>query len=78
MISRFGGLRALVEQGTFLRRLGVEHRARALAAARPDREDTLTRQLSRLIDAEHMGTLFKAAGLWSKGAPRPPGFEERA
>jgi len=70
-----GAETALMEQGTFLRRLGVEHRARALAAARPDREETLIRQLSRLVDAEHMGALFKAAAIWSKGADRPPGFE---
>jgi SAM-dependent MidA family methyltransferase len=73
-----GALTGLLGQGTFLRRLGVEHRAHALARARPDRKETLLRQMSRLVDADQMGSLFKAAAIWSRDAPVPPGFEEHA
>lgn len=70
-----GAETGLLDQGTFLRRLGVEQRARALAAARPDRADSIARQLARLIDPDQMGALFKVAAIWSKGSPVPPGFE---
>ncbi|HZZ90053.1 MAG TPA: SAM-dependent methyltransferase [Caulobacteraceae bacterium] len=67
----------LLTQGEFLRRLGVEARAAALAKARPDQAATIARQLSRLIADDQMGELFKAAALWSGPAP-PPAFEPAA
>ena len=70
-----GAEAGLLDQGAFLRLLGVEQRAGALAAARPDRADIIARQLARLVDPDQMGTLFKAAAIWSKGSPAPPGFE---
>jgi SAM-dependent MidA family methyltransferase len=68
-----GASTALLAQGEFLRRLGVEARAAALAAARPDRAKTLARQVHRLTDPMEMGALFKAAAIFSGPAP-PPAF----
>ncbi len=70
-----GAATGLLDQGTFLRRLGVDQRAMTLSAARPDRADTIARQLARLIEPDQMGALFKAAAIWSKDSPAPPGFE---
>jgi NADH dehydrogenase [ubiquinone] 1 alpha subcomplex assembly factor 7 len=64
---------ALLSQGEFLRRLGVEARAAALTKARPDRAETTARQLARLIAPDQMGELFKALALWT--GPTPPAFE---
>jgi SAM-dependent MidA family methyltransferase len=71
---RAGCETALLAQGDFLRRLGVEARADALARSRPDRAASIGRQLRRLVDADQMGALFKAAAVWV--GPAPPGFEE--
>jgi len=74
--ARAAGARAdLQTQGDFLRRLGIETRAAALAHARPDQADVIARQLARLIDPDQMGDLFKAACLFA-GGPPPPGFED--
>jgi len=62
-------------QATFLKALGIEARAAALAAARPDSADRLRRQLARLIDPDQMGELFKAVAIHSPGLPMP-GFED--
>ncbi|HEX6858664.1 MAG TPA: SAM-dependent methyltransferase [Caulobacteraceae bacterium] len=70
-----GARTAILTQGAFLRRLGVEQRAAALAAARPDQAETLGRQLDRLVSPDQMGELFKAACVFADG-PVPPGFEE--
>ena len=63
----------IVSQSAFLRTLGVEARARALAQARPDRSGEIGRQLDRLIAPEQMGELFKVLALHTKGL-QPPGF----
>jgi SAM-dependent MidA family methyltransferase len=65
----------VLTQATFLRRLGIEQRASALARARPDHADVLGRQLDRLVGPDQMGRLFKACAVHQKGAPVPPGFE---
>lgn len=62
-------------QQAFLRRLGVDHRAAALARARPDRADLIARQHARLTGPDQMGTLFKALTIHTP-ALRVPGFEE--
>ncbi|PVM93493.1 SAM-dependent methyltransferase [Caulobacter endophyticus] len=67
----------VIGQGDFLRALGIEARAQALAAARPDRADTLARQLDRLTGAAQMGDLFKVACLSAPGL-NPPLFEDEA
>jgi SAM-dependent MidA family methyltransferase len=71
-----GARAALLTQGGFLRRLGIEQRAAALSRARPDRAGTIARQLARLVDDDQMGRLFKAACLFAEGDPAPPGFED--
>jgi NADH dehydrogenase [ubiquinone] 1 alpha subcomplex assembly factor 7 len=68
---------ALLDQGAFLRRLGIEQRAAALAAARPDEADRIGRQLDRLIGEEQMGSLFKAACIHDRMFT-PPAFEDAA
>jgi NADH dehydrogenase [ubiquinone] 1 alpha subcomplex assembly factor 7 len=66
----------ILEQGAFLRRLGLSERAQALMRARPDRADVIQRQVARLTDADQMGSLFKALALHAPAALIPPGFEE--
>jgi NADH dehydrogenase [ubiquinone] 1 alpha subcomplex assembly factor 7 len=70
-----GGLAGEVRlQRDFLRALGIDQRAAALAAARPDLAGTIARQLDRLIGLDQMGALFKVACIHSAGLA-PPGFE---
>ncbi|CAN5243545.1 class I SAM-dependent methyltransferase [soil metagenome] len=69
-----GAQAAILTQGDFLGRLGIEARAQTLAAARPDRTEAIARQLHRLTHAEEMGELFKAVAIWRDGAPTPPAF----
>jgi NADH dehydrogenase [ubiquinone] 1 alpha subcomplex assembly factor 7 len=64
-----------VTQGDFLRRLGIEVRARRLADSHPDRRAAIAAALQRLIAPEQMGTLFKALAVTAAQAPTPPGFE---
>ncbi|MFZ5669475.1 MAG: class I SAM-dependent methyltransferase [Pseudomonadota bacterium] len=66
-----------IPQGLFLGMLGIQHRAEALKAARPDRADVIDRQLTRLVSPDEMGQLFKAACIHSPGVV-PPGFEASA
>ncbi|PLR24447.1 SAM-dependent methyltransferase [Caulobacter zeae] len=67
----------VITQGDFLRALGIEARAQALAAARPDRAEVVARQLDRLTGAAQMGDLFKVACLSAPGL-NPPLFEDEA
>ena len=62
-------------QGDFLKALGIEARAAALSAARPDRAEVIARQLDRLTGPDQMGTLFKAAAVFSPRSLIIPGFE---
>ncbi len=64
----------VLPQGLFLERLGVRERAAALARARPDRAETIARQLARLVDPGQMGRLFKACVIYT--GDTPPGFED--
>jgi SAM-dependent MidA family methyltransferase len=61
----------LVTQGAFLRRLGIEARAVALARANPDQAERIGRQLARLIAPDQMGSLFKVATLAAPGLTVP-------
>ena len=62
-------------QGDFLRLLGIETRAAMLAQAGGDKVAAdIAGQMRRLIDANEMGTLFKALALASPTLPAPPGF----
>ena len=76
--ARAGGAEAtpILTQAEFLTRLGVHHRAEALKRARPDRAETLDRQLERLIAPDQMGELFKAVAIHAPGLA-VPGFEEQ-
>lgn len=69
------GVTEILGQGDFLRRLGIEARADALASANPASEGVLRRQLARLIDPDQMGELFKAAAIAFPPGIVPPGFE---
>ena len=63
----------IISQRAFLRSLGVEARAAALARSRPDRAEVIARQLHRLIALDQMGELFKVVSIHSPGLD-PPGF----
>jgi SAM-dependent MidA family methyltransferase len=63
-------------QGDFLRDLGIEARAGALARSHPGRAGEIGRQLERLIGAQGMGALFKVACVHSAGLA-PPGLTPR-
>ncbi|MGP1274024.1 MAG: class I SAM-dependent methyltransferase [Caulobacterales bacterium] len=67
-----------VEQGAFLRGLGIEQRAAALGAARPDQRGVIARQLHRLVDRAEMGALFKVMAISAPGMPAPPGLPANA
>lgn len=72
------GVRAsqLTPQGEFLKRLGIEARAKALARNLSGAAlATHTAALHRLTDAAEMGTLFKVMGLTPQGAPPVPGTD---
>jgi len=70
-----GAETAILTQAEFLARMGVGLRAEALVAARPDKAPMIGRQLNRLVAADQMGELFKAACIHSPGWT-PPAFEE--
>ena len=63
------------DQGDFLSRLGIEARAERLMTARPDVAPVIQRQLNRLTAPDQMGTLFKAAAIFSPRSLVVPGFE---
>ena len=65
---------AVVTQGEWLKRLGIEARAAALAKANPDRADDIAAALRRLTDSDQMGELFKVIALHSPKWPSPIGF----
>lgn len=71
-----GAASALTTQAAFLNRMGVIERAQTLCKVRPDRAETIERQLYRLIDADQMGELFKALCVYYPHDLAPPGFEE--
>jgi SAM-dependent MidA family methyltransferase len=62
-------------QGQFLRKLGLDARAAALARANPARADEFLAQAARLADADQMGTLFKVMAVTSSNWPMPAGFD---
>ena len=64
-----------VEQGPWLKVIGIEARAAALAGAHPDRRLEVEEQLARLCSPEQMGSLFKLLAIRAPGWPVPAGFE---
>lgn len=65
----------LASQSEWLKRLGIEARADALAAANPGRASDIDSALERLISSAAMGDLFKVIALHSPAWPQPAGFE---
>jgi NADH dehydrogenase [ubiquinone] 1 alpha subcomplex assembly factor 7 len=63
-----------VGQGEWLRSLGIEARAEALAASAPNHRDALKRAKARLTEADQMGELFKVMGLSGPEWPAAVGF----
>ncbi|MDB5440679.1 MAG: SAM-dependent methyltransferase [Caulobacteraceae bacterium] len=76
--SAGAGVSPIVSQGRFLRRLGIEARAQALAARWPDKAEVVGRQLHRLIAPDQMGDLFKVLCLYHPTGLVIPGLEEGA
>ena len=71
-----------IEQGTFLRRLGIEERAARLKqGASADQIRSIEDALARLVDPNRpdrpgMGELFKVLAVTAPDCPAPAGFEE--
>lgn len=63
-----------VEQGDWLRSLGIEARADALAAFAPAHAPEIFAARDRLIDGQQMGALFKVMGLAGPKWPDGAGF----
>lgn len=64
-----------IDQGAFLRRLGIEARAATLAgAATPAQKADIEIARERLIGDAQMGTLFKVLAIGSRGTLPPAGF----
>lgn len=63
-----------VEQGRFLRALGIEARAEALAGFVPDHAEAIRAARDRLIGEGQMGALFKVMGLAGPKWPDGAGF----
>jgi NADH dehydrogenase [ubiquinone] 1 alpha subcomplex assembly factor 7 len=63
-----------VTQGALLESLGIRARAQALKSAAPKQAAGIDAALDRLVDAEHMGNLFKALALAAPDTPPLPGF----
>ena len=76
-IARSRGARWLgtVPQGPWLRALGIEARAEALAGFAPQHRDALLRARDRLIGDGQMGLLFKVMGLAAPEWPDGVGFQ---
>jgi NADH dehydrogenase [ubiquinone] 1 alpha subcomplex assembly factor 7 len=73
VVERAGArLDGIITQGEFLRSLGIEARAAALASRASDQAPALGRALARLIAPDEMGNLFKvmafSAAHWPVGA----------
>jgi SAM-dependent MidA family methyltransferase len=66
-----------IDQGDFLRALGVDVRARALVERSPDRADEIQTARRRLVGKgdNEMGALFKAMAVANRAVPAPPGFQ---
>ncbi|KQU47518.1 ATP synthase subunit beta [Sphingomonas sp. Leaf339] len=61
-----------IEQGEWLVKLGIDHRAAALARATPDRGEAIAAERVRLVG--DMGALFKALAITAPGWPTPAAF----
>jgi SAM-dependent MidA family methyltransferase len=64
----------LIDQGDWLRRIGIEERADGLARSNPERAAEVRSALGRLTDPGQMGELFKVMAVHSPEWPVPAGF----
>ena len=64
----------IVSQASWLRRLGIDARARRLGRLNPDCSEEVQTALHRLTAAEEMGELFKVIAIHSPHWPVPAGF----
>ncbi|MGB3930912.1 MAG: class I SAM-dependent methyltransferase, partial [Sphingobium sp.] len=64
-----------VEQGAYLRRLGIDARAAQLAQTSPARAVEVEAARARLTDADAMGTLFKVMAWTQPDWADPAGFD---
>jgi SAM-dependent MidA family methyltransferase len=66
-----------IDQGDFLRALGVDLRTRALAERAPERAAEFEAARLRLVGKgeNEMGALFKAMSIANRAVPAPPGFQ---
>jgi NADH dehydrogenase [ubiquinone] 1 alpha subcomplex assembly factor 7 len=62
------------DQGAWLRALGIDARATALARGAPDRAEAIAAARDRLVTSDQMGVLFKVMGLGAPGWPDGAGF----
>ena len=67
-------VRGPVPQGEWLRRMGIDARAEALARSAPDHAGEIEAARLRLTDPGEMGRLFKALALVAPAWPEPAGF----
>jgi NADH dehydrogenase [ubiquinone] 1 alpha subcomplex assembly factor 7 len=66
-----------VPQNKFLQALGAAERLAVLSAhASPSQRERLESGMSRLLDPQQMGALFKAMALTSPELSTPPGFDD--
>ena len=65
---------AVVPQGEWLIRLGIEARAQALSRANPERAGEVQAALERLTSRDQMGVLFKVMAVHSPDWEPPAGF----
>ncbi|WP_126173241.1 class I SAM-dependent methyltransferase [Altericroceibacterium xinjiangense] len=63
--------------GAFLRALGIDQRAEALAQVTPGKAEALRQAKDRLTGDDQMGLLFKVMGLAAPGWPDGAGFPPR-
>lgn len=75
-VAQNGGARWLgtVGQGPWLKALGIDARATALARSAPHQQDTIAGAAERLTSSDHMGELFKVMGLAAEAWPDGAGF----
>ena len=65
---------AVLPQGEWLIRIGIQARAQALSRGNPERAHDIGAALHRLTADDQMGTLFKVVAIHSPEWPSPAGF----
>lgn len=63
-----------VEQGAWLKVLGIDARVETLCAKQPEKAEQIVESRNRLVEATAMGSLFKILGISNMGWPDPEGF----